>query len=117
MPRDEATLLDIVHAAELARIFVEGMDKDAFMDDSKTQSAVTYQLTVVGEATKRLSDEFRDQHPEVPWRLMDGMRDQLIHEYDIVDLDEVWKAVDRDIPDLLEKLEPLLPPKKRDKEI
>ena len=48
---------------------------------------------------------------------MDGMRDQLIHEYDIVDLDEVWKAVDRDIPDLLEKLEPLLPPKKRDKEI
>jgi uncharacterized protein with HEPN domain len=77
---------------------------------------VTYQLTVVGEATKRLSDEFREAHPEVPWRLMAGMRDQLIHEYDIVDLDEVWKAVDRDIPDLLGKLELLRPPKKRDSE-
>jgi uncharacterized protein with HEPN domain len=47
---------------------------------------------------------------------MAGMRDQLIHEYDIVDLDEVWKAVDSDVPDLLEKLELLQPPAKRDSE-
>ena len=99
----------------MARVFVEGMDKDTFIDYAKTQSAVTYQLTVIGEATKRLSDEFCDQHSEIPWRLMAGMRNQLIHEYDVVDLDEVWKAVDHDVPELLDKLQPLIPPKKDNK--
>ena len=56
------------------------------------QDALVRCLEVIGEATKRLSQDFRDRHPEVPWRAMAGMRDLLIHAYDRVDLEEVWEA-------------------------
>ena len=109
MRRDEATLLDIATASRLVLEFTEGMDKAAFLVDIKTQSSVLHQLMVMGEAVKRLSDDFRARHPEIPWTLMAGMRDKLIHGYDIVDLEEVWKTANRDVPDLLNWLEPRLP--------
>jgi uncharacterized protein with HEPN domain len=109
MQRDETTLLDIAEAARSVASFVQGMSKAVFLDDFKTQSAVLYQLIVMGEAVKRLSNEFRTQHPEIPWSLIAGMRDHLIHGYDIVDWDEVWKTATSDVPDLLTKIEPLLP--------
>jgi uncharacterized protein with HEPN domain len=109
MHRDEATLLDIATAARLVLEFKEGMDKATFLDDIKTQSSVLHQLMVMGEAAKRLSDDFRTRYPEVPWSLMAGMRDKLIHGYDIVDLEEVWRTANRDMPDLLRWLEPRLP--------
>lgn len=109
MHRDEATLLDIATAARLVLEFTEGMGKADFLDDIKTQSSVLHQLMVLGEAVKRLSDNFRARHPEISWTLMAGMRDKLIHGYDIVDLEEVWKTANRDVPDLLHWLEPHLP--------
>ena len=63
MQRNEAILLDIARAARLARDFVAGMTKEEFLADLKTQSAVLYQLLVLGEAVKRLSGQFRSQHP------------------------------------------------------
>jgi len=109
MERDEATLLDIARAARFVLEFKAGMDKAAFFEDFKTQSAVLHQLMVVGEAVKRLSDEFRSRHPQVPWALIAGMRDQLIHGYDIVDLEEVWRTAEIDVLSLLSQIEPLLP--------
>jgi uncharacterized protein with HEPN domain len=111
MTRDEATLLDIVKAAQLASSFIQGMTKESFLDDIKTQSSVLYQLAVIGEAVKRLSHAFRAQHPDVPWQLIAGMRDHVIHGYDVVDWDEVWETATRDVPDLLAKIEPWLPKK------
>ncbi len=109
MPRDDATLLDIDRAARLALAFAEGYRKEEFLEDLKTQSAVVHQLLVIGEATKRLSDELRAAHPEIPWRYISGMRDHLVHGYDAIDLDEVWNVLKRDLPDLLEKIKSLLP--------
>lgn len=110
MPRDDnAILLDIAHAARLVARFVSGKDKLAFLSDELTQSAVLHQILVIGEATKRLSPEFRAGHSDVPWSNMAGMRDKLIHEYDAVDFDEVWNTATRDIPALLAWVEPLLP--------
>jgi uncharacterized protein with HEPN domain len=105
--RDDIVLKDILNAAQLVAAFVEGFKKDAFLQDWKTRSAVLYQLTVVGEAAKRLSAEFRLAHPQVPWALMAGMRDHLIHAYDLVDWDEVWKTATRDVPGLLEEIQHL----------
>ena len=109
MSRDSATLLDMLKAARLAVQFKAGFDKVTFLDDTRTQSAILHQLLVLGEAVKRLSEEFRALHPEVPWRMVAGMRDKLIHEYDAVDLDEAWKTVSSDIPRLIALLEPLAP--------
>lgn len=111
MQRDDATLLDIAKAARLVSSFIAGMTKESFLDDIKTQSSVLYQLAVIGEAVKRLSQEFRARHPDVPWQLIAGMRDHVIHGYDVVDWDEVWKTATKDAPDLLAKIEPLLPKK------
>jgi uncharacterized protein with HEPN domain len=79
MPRDDATLLDIVNAARLIQTFIQDMTQEAFLGDLKTQSAVLHQITVIGEAVKRLSQAFRERHPILPWSLMAGMRDHLIH--------------------------------------
>ncbi|MBT3601712.1 MAG: DUF86 domain-containing protein [Candidatus Latescibacteria bacterium] len=109
MSRDEAVLLDIVGAARQILAFKQDMPKEAFFVDAKTQSAILHQLMVMGEAVKRLSQDFRTQHSEISWSLIAGMRDVLIHVYDAVDLDEVWKTAHVDVPELLSKLEPLLP--------
>ena len=102
--RDDIVLKDILNAAQLIAGFVEGIEKDAFINDWKTRSAVLYQLTVVGEAVKRLSAEFRLAHTQVPWALMAGMRDHLIHAYDLVDWDEVWETATRDVAGLLKEI-------------
>ena len=109
MGRDEGTLLDIAQAARAVLTFTQDMEKEQFLEDFKTQSAVLYQLIVIGEAVKRLSFELRHQHPEILWALMAGMRDHLIHGSDVVDWDEVWKTATRDVPDLLNRLETFLP--------
>ncbi len=98
MSRDEGNLLDILKAARLAIEFKGQTDKAEFLADLKTQSAVLHQLLIIGEAVKRLSPEFRGAHPEVPWKLIAGTRDKLIHFYEGVDLDEVWKMVTADLP-------------------
>ena len=66
MARDEAVLLDVVRAAQLVLEFRQGIDRVAFFDDLKTQSAILHQLMVMGEAVKRLSAELRARHPKVP---------------------------------------------------
>jgi uncharacterized protein with HEPN domain len=81
------------------------MDRITFSEDAKTQSAVLHQVMVLGEAANRLSETFREEHTEIPWRLMIGMRNRLIHGYDDVDLDEVWNTATRDVPALLQALE------------
>jgi uncharacterized protein with HEPN domain len=105
MQRDEVVIQDIINAARLVIEFVKGLDQDTFISDWKTRSAVLYQLTVIGEAVKRLSKEFRAKNPETPWTLIAGMRDNLIHGYDLIDWDEVWKTSTVDIPDLLSKMD------------
>jgi uncharacterized protein with HEPN domain len=109
MQPDEATLLDIRNAARLAMEFVKDIDKTAFLCDIKTQSAVIHQCLILGEAVKRLSETFRNNHPELSWRRMAGMRDLLIHHYDSIDLEQLWNTLQNDIPQVISVIDPLLP--------
>jgi uncharacterized protein with HEPN domain len=105
MSRDNVIVLDILRAARLSVEFLGDIDKPHFLKDAKTQSAVLHQLLLIGEAVKRLSDEFRNRYADVPWAEIAGMRNVLIHQYDDVDLEEVWRTLERDIPGLIAKLE------------
>ena len=108
--RDGATLLDLHRAARLVRDFVADLaDESAFLNDPKTQSAVLYQIAVIGEAVGRLSDAFKESHPNVPWRDIRGMRNFVVHVYDDVDMLRVWDVAQINVPDLIDEIEPLLP--------
>ncbi len=72
------------------------------------QDAVIRNLEIIGEATKRLSWEIRENHPDIPWRKMAGLRDVLIHEYLRVDLEEVWIIVDTNLPVLKRKINQMI---------
>lgn len=67
MLRDPATLLDILQAAELILQFTQGMSHEEFVSDIKTCAAVIREVEIIGEAAKRLSAQFRESHPEIPW--------------------------------------------------
>ena len=110
MPREDKLLFDIVHAARLISEFLNEMDRAAFDADVKTQSAVLYQLSIIGEAAKLVPETWRRQHPDIPWRQIGRMRDRLIHHYFNVDLDVVWNTATTDVPVLRNYLQPLVTP-------
>ena len=109
MPRDEAVLLDIARAARRCVEIAQRLDEAAFLEDVDAQGNMLYWLVVLGEAVRRLSAEFQARHPAIPWHEIVGMRNRLVHEYDDVDLHIVWQSVRKDVPLLIQAIEPLLP--------
>lgn len=104
MRRDDERLMDMVLYARKALRDTAGMTRGAFGDDERTQNAVVRYLEVVGEAGARVSTEMRERASDVPWAAIVGMRNRLVHDYADVDLDEVWKTVTDDLPELLRLL-------------
>ena len=67
-------------------------------------------IQIIGEAARKVSPEFKEDHPEFPWSMIIGMRNRLIHEYFRIIPEKVWEVVEQDIPVLIALLEPLVPP-------
>lgn len=109
MRKDDANLLDIVQAAGKALAYVESVDRAAFEANEMLQDAVMLQLVVIGEAVGRLSEAFRDLHPELPWKKIRATRNIVAHAYQDVDLAKIWTAVHEGLPRVLEVLSPLIP--------
>ena len=105
---DAATLRDLVAACMRVMGFVQGESRSDLDQDDRLLSACCYQISVMGEAVKRISPTTRRRHPEVPWKDIAGMRDRLIHGYDSVDTDQLWKTATEDVPALLEQIKTIL---------
>jgi uncharacterized protein with HEPN domain len=108
--RDLASLLDIATAAHQIQRYCSGISRARFEHDDEKQAAVLYRIGIIGEAVKRISPEFRDLNPDIPWKQIAGMRDIVMHQYDRVNLELVWDVVQTKIPELLNAIQPLLPP-------
>ncbi len=101
---DQIYLAHIVDALGQISTYTKGMDGEAFMSNRMVQDAVIRQFEIVGEATKNLSDSFRQVHSHLPWKDLAGFRDKLIHQYFGVDISTVWRSVVDDVPVLLHEL-------------
>lgn len=77
-----------------------GISADHFMTDETLQRAFVRSLEIIGEAAKKVPEDFRDQHPAIEWRAMSGMRDRLIHDYFGVDYELIWDVVRNRVPEL-----------------
>ena len=90
----------ILNSIERIELYISDIEENTFLGDYILQDAVVRQLEIIGEATERISMDFRLNHHEVPWADMAGMRDVLIHDYIDVDFEIVWKTVIKSIPEL-----------------
>lgn len=103
-----ADYLDHMLQASLqACAYVDGLTKEEFLNDKRTQQAVILNLILIGEeATKLLKDEeaFANQHPQVPWRSMKGMRNRIAHGYFEINLETVWETIQTALPQLSAQL-------------
>jgi uncharacterized protein with HEPN domain len=107
MRDDRLRLFDIIEAIErIDQYASQGFV--AFNNQELIQIWVVHHLQIIGEAAGSLSDSFCQQHPEIPWAQIISMRNILVHEYFGVDLNEIWKAVEQDLPVLKLQIQSLL---------
>jgi uncharacterized protein with HEPN domain len=100
----------MLEAARDAQAFAEGKTRADLDDDRMLTFALVRALEVVGEAASQINQETQAALPQVPWRLIVGMRNRLIHEYRYVDKDLLWQTVVEDLPPLMAELEKITSP-------
>lgn len=108
--RDLDWIEDIIRAIRFVLEYADTVDEDRFSVDHAIQNVILREVTVIGEAARRLSDDFVRAHPEVPVPEMISMRNALVHDYDDIRLPWVWSTIKNDLPGLLQILEQQFPP-------
>lgn len=106
--KPDVYLQDILESIEHIQKFLDGISEDEFYENVEKQDAVLRRLEIIGEAVKHLPEEVREDHPDIPWRQIAGMRDIIIHEYFGVTLNMVWIVATDDILDLKTKVEEII---------
>lgn len=103
-PRD---LVYVGHMLDMTRKALDkthGITRDGYDADENLRLALTHLVQVIGEAARRVSREFCDEHPEIPWTEIVGMRHKVVHDYLGIDEDIVWQVVTDDLAKLLPAL-------------
>jgi len=108
--RDVALLWDMREAAREIVGFTQDTEFAQFTANKMLRYAVERQLIVIGEAAKRISENFKTTHPEIPWSGVVGQRNVLAHEYGEILVERIWLVATQNIPALLQALESLIPP-------
>ncbi len=106
MARDDrltsGQMLDVV---QRIRAVIQGQTRAAFETDEVRQLALLHLIQMLGEAASRTSAAFRDAHPELPWAQIVGIRNRIVHGYDHVDPDIIWRVATEDVEPVLAALE------------
>jgi uncharacterized protein with HEPN domain len=107
--RDAAYLWDMADAARTALELAGAYDLPRYLGDRVMQLAIERLVEIIGEAARRVSEGFRQAHPEVPWRSIIAQRHVLAHEYGEIKQERMWRLVTEALPKLLAVLAPLAP--------
>ena len=107
--RDLSYLWDMrKYALEISEI-IKGVPHTKFVENKTIRYAIERLLLIIGEAANHVSREFREQHSNIEWAQIIGLRNILAHEYGEIKMDKIYLAATKSIPALLENLEPLIP--------
>jgi len=101
---DSIYLIHILDSIERIEEYTKGMEKKDFSSSNLVQDGTIRQIEIIGEATKNLSKDLREEYSQIPWRDIAGMRDRLIHHYFGINLEDVWHTVKVDIPALKDEI-------------
>jgi uncharacterized protein with HEPN domain len=108
-PRDwKVRIQDILDAITKIHKYTVGMNAKSFMADDKTVDAVIANITIIGEAASRVPPEVIEASPEIPWTVMRGIRNVVVHEYFGLNAQILWDTVQNDLPPLVPYLKRLL---------
>ena len=107
--RDLSYIWDMRTAAQEILEFMQGVSQADFERNNQLRYAVERQLMVIGEAARHVSDEFQEQHPEIPWLQIIGQRNVLAHDYGEILVERVWLTATKSLPELLALLDQIIP--------
>ena len=108
MSRNSHLLIgDMLESCKKILRYTEGMSQFEFIEDDKTLDAVVRNLEIIGEASNRIDENFKEEHQEVDWIRIRGLRNRIVHEYFGIDYEIVWNIISHFVPDLLNWLERL----------
>jgi uncharacterized protein with HEPN domain len=110
MWRDDGYLLDMLISAREAAELSSGLTIEALEESVLHQNAILHVLQKIGEAATKVSQQFKDEHPEIEWVDIIGLRHRLVHDYRNINLTKVWESVQLGVPRLIEQLERLVLP-------
>jgi uncharacterized protein with HEPN domain len=111
MPKDELVYVGhMLDKAYEALSLVRGKTRQDYDRDLVLRLALTHLIQVIGEAARRVSPQFRDRNPQIPWEAIAGMRSKIVHDYMNVDEDIVWDSVTQELQPLIEELRKIVPP-------
>ena len=105
---DRVSLADMLIYAKEAVALSSGTSLDDLVEDRVMQLALQKLVEIVSEAANRVSEETQQKHPAIPWPQIIGLRNRLVHGYDDVNLDILWKIIQNDLPPLIEQLEAIV---------
>jgi uncharacterized protein with HEPN domain len=109
MSKRQPSLLieDILDSSNKILEYTAGLTFDEFSNDDKTIDAVIRNFEIIGEATNRLPDDFKDEHPDIDWHKIRGFRNRIVHDYFGIDYSIVWEIKNNFLPVLIQKLQHL----------
>ena len=105
MKDDTLYLIHIGECMDKIDLYMAGVDRERFLKSILIQDAVLRNLQVLAESTQRLTDEFKEAHPDVEWYKIAGLRNILVHDYLGIDIETVWNIVERKLPELKQVIE------------
>ncbi len=108
--RDAAYLWDMLDSARTIQEFMAGIRFEEFLRDRKLQLAIERCVEIIGEASRRISDDFKKKHPEILWGRILAQRNVLAHEYGEIKQERMWLVATVHVPALIPQLEAVLPP-------